>query len=62
MNNSLLTHVPYVFLVAQWSREREALLPIIERVLESGKYIGGQEVETLKVTPLDCAKQSIALL
>lgn len=48
MNNSMLTRVPYVFLVAQWSREREALLPIIERVLESGKYIGGQEVETFE--------------
>lgn len=48
MKNKMLTHVPYVFLVAQWSREREALLPIIERVLESGKYIGGQEVETFE--------------
>lgn len=48
ISNDLLKHVPYVFLAAQWSRERAALLPIIERVLGSGKYIGGQEVETFE--------------
>ena len=37
--------VPYVSLSGQWTRERDALLPIIERVLQSGKYIGGREVE-----------------
>ena len=37
--------VPYVSLTGQWTRERGALLPIIERVLQSGKYIGGIEVE-----------------
>ena len=36
---------PYVSLPGQWTRERDALLPIIERVLQSGKYIGGREVE-----------------
>ena len=48
IDNDRLSGVPYVFLMAQWSRERTALLPIIERVLQSGKYIGGQQVETFE--------------
>ena len=37
--------IRYVDLAAQWFEERDQLLPIIEQVLESGKYIGNSEVE-----------------
>ena len=37
--------VPYVNLPAQWEREREQLLPIVEKILASGSYIGGASVE-----------------
>ncbi len=40
--------VPYVNLGAQYAEERDALLPVIERVLRSGGYIGGEEVERLE--------------
>ena len=37
--------IPYVNLRAQWEGDREELLPIIESVLASGNYVGGEEVE-----------------
>ena len=40
-----MNQIPYVNLSAQWEEEREHLLPIIERVMASGQYIGGDEVE-----------------
>ena len=36
--------IPYVNLVAQYEEERAELLPIIDRVLASGQYIGGSVV------------------
>ncbi|TGN07980.1 DegT/DnrJ/EryC1/StrS family aminotransferase [Leptospira ilyithenensis] len=36
--------IPYINLTEQWKFEREELLPIIDSVLSSGQYIGGQEV------------------
>jgi len=36
--------VPYVDLAAQYAEEREALLPIIDAVMASGNYIGGEDV------------------
>lgn len=33
--------VPYVNIAGQFRDEREALMPIIEQVLESGQYVGG---------------------
>lgn len=41
--------VPYVNLGAQYAEEREALLPQIERVLRSGAYVGGEDIERLEV-------------
>jgi len=41
-------NVPYINLSGQWDRERDALLPIIEKVFSSGEYIGGAEVERLE--------------
>ena len=42
MNN--IDPIPYVDLRAQWREEREELLPILESVLSSGQYIGGDEI------------------
>ncbi len=36
--------VPYVNLVAQWEDEKHDLLPIIESVMSSGQYVGGEAV------------------
>ncbi|MGK7873292.1 MAG: DegT/DnrJ/EryC1/StrS family aminotransferase [Xenococcaceae cyanobacterium] len=40
-----MRRIPYVNLAAQWEAEREQLLPIVEKVLGSGQYIGGSIVE-----------------
>jgi len=37
--------IPYVNLNAQWRDDREELLPIIDKVLSSGQYVGGDEVD-----------------
>ena len=37
--------IPYVNLAAQWHEERSELLPVIEKILESGQYVGGEEVD-----------------
>ena len=37
--------IPYVNLTAQWHEERSELLPVIENILESGQYVGGEEVD-----------------
>lgn len=40
-----MAKIPYVNLAAQWNSERDVLLPIIEKVLASGQYIGGKYIE-----------------
>ncbi len=37
--------IPYVNLQAQWREEKDELLPIIEKVLSSGQYVGGEELD-----------------
>ena len=37
-------------LSAQWHDERTALLPIIESVLASGNYVGGEQIERFEKT------------
>ena len=37
--------VPYVDLAAQWQDEKKDLLPIIESVMSSGQFVGGEAVE-----------------
>ena len=44
MPNSL-TQISYVNLGAQWQDDRDELLPIIDRVLGSGQYVGGDEID-----------------
>lgn len=43
-----MRQVPYVDLAAQWRHEKDRLLPIIEKVLASGQYILGDEVEAFE--------------
>ena len=40
--------IPYVNIGAQYAEEREALLPIIDEVLGSGNYVGGEPIERLE--------------
>ena len=37
--------IPYVNLQAQWKEEKDELLPIIEKVLSYGQYVGGEELD-----------------
>ena len=37
--------IPYVNLKKQWLEERDELLPIIDKVLESAQYVGGDELD-----------------
>ena len=37
--------IPYVNLQAQWKEEKDELLPIIEKVLSCGQYVGGEELD-----------------
>jgi len=37
--------IPYVNLQKQWIEERDELLPIIDKVLESAQFIGGDELD-----------------
>lgn len=40
--------IAYVDLAAQYAEEREDLLPVVDRLLASGQYIGGEPVERLE--------------
>lgn len=40
--------VEYVYLDRQWARERDSLLPLIDRVLSSGQWIASEEVAALE--------------
>ena len=37
--------IPYVNMKAQWQEERNELLPIIDKILNSGQYVGGNEID-----------------
>jgi len=55
--------IPYVDLAAQYAAERAQLLPIIEDVLASGSYIGGEVIERLesKLAALCGVKHAVVL-
>jgi len=42
---SSASRIPYVNLQKQWLEEREELLPIIDQVLESAQFVGGDELD-----------------
>ena len=43
MNNTS-NKISYISLTSQWADEKDDLLPIIERILSSGQYVGGDEI------------------
>ena len=55
--------IPYVNLVAQWEDERNELLPIIEKVLANGQFVGGEVIEQLeeRIAELCDVKYCVAL-
>jgi dTDP-4-amino-4,6-dideoxygalactose transaminase len=55
--------IPYVNIAAQYAEEREQLLPIIEGVLASGGYVGGDIIEKLeaKLAALCQVKHAVTL-
>jgi len=61
--SSVLKKIPYVNLKNQWETERDDLLPIIDKVLSSGKYVGGEEVEIFEenIAKFCDVKYSVAL-
>jgi len=62
MKNSL-NQIPYVNLTAQWQEDRDDLLPIIDNVLGSGQYVGGDEVDKFEknMAELCQVKYAVAL-
>ncbi|WCL51197.1 DegT/DnrJ/EryC1/StrS family aminotransferase [Leptospira sp. GIMC2001] len=58
-----MTSIPYINLSEQWKQERAELLPIIEAVLSSGQYIGGNEVNIFEenVAKLCGVKYAVSL-
>ena len=42
---SNISRIPYVNLQKQWLDERDDLLPIIDKVLESAQFVGGDELD-----------------
>ena len=55
--------IPYVNLTAQWQDDRDDLLPIIDTVLGSGQYVGGDEVDKFEknMAELCQVKYTVAL-
>ena len=55
--------IPYVNLAKQWATERDELLPILDKVMSSGQYIGGSIVEAFekKAAALCDSKYCVAL-
>jgi len=55
--------IPYVNLAAQWQDEKQELLPIIETVMSSGLYVGGEAVQLFeqKAAELCGTKYCVAL-
>ncbi|SVC51834.1 uncharacterized protein METZ01_LOCUS304688, partial [marine metagenome] len=55
--------VPYINLAAQWEDEKHDLLPIIESVMSSGQYVGGEAIERFeqKVAELCGTRFCVAL-
>jgi len=55
--------IPYVNLPAQYLKEKKDLLSVIDRVLKSGQYVGGDQVEIFekKISNLLKVKYCVAL-
>jgi dTDP-4-amino-4,6-dideoxygalactose transaminase len=55
--------IPYVTLAAQYAEERDELLPIVDRALATGQFVGGEPIESLEraLVPICGAKHVVAL-
>ena len=55
--------IPYVNLVSQWQDDRDGLLPIIDNLLGSGQYVGGDEIDKFEknMAELCQVKYAVAL-
>ena len=55
--------IPYVNISEQWKREKKLLMPIIEKVLSKGIYVGGDEVLKFekKISEICKVNYSVAL-
>ena len=55
--------IPYINLSAQWNEEKAILLPIIEKVMESGQFVGGKKVEEFEqeITNYSNSKYCVSL-
>jgi len=51
----------YVNLSEQWNSEKEELLPIIEKILSSGNYIGGEEVAKFEKSAAEFCQTKYAI-
>jgi dTDP-4-amino-4,6-dideoxygalactose transaminase len=47
--SKVLSKIPYINLSDQWETEKEELLPLIDNVLGSGQYVGGEELERFEL-------------
>lgn len=58
-----INFIPYVNLKKQWLENKKELLPIITRIIETGLYIGGNEVEKFekKILKYTGTKYAVAL-
>ena len=54
-------NVPYVALTNQWASERQDLLPIIEEVISSGGFIGGDRVKKFEAKAARYCKREFAV-
>lgn len=62
-NSEMNRQIPYVNLKAQWIDERASLLPLIENVLASGIYVGGEDVEEFETAAAQlCGVQHVVAL
>ena len=61
--NAAKREIPYVNLAAQYAEEREELLPIIDRALAGGQFVGGEPIEALEqaLQPVCGAEHVVAL-
>jgi len=59
----LRREIPYVNLAAQYAEERDALMPIMDAVMRSGTYVGGEAIERLEAELADFVglKHAVAL-
>ena len=41
--------ISYVNLSSQWNKEKKLLMPIINKVLQNGNYVNGNEIKIFEI-------------